>query len=207
MTKVCPKCDSEKAKTDFYKNRASYDGVSSHCKICQNVAAKERYKRNPEKYKQAQKARMQNPEYREAYREWKNNYNKTIGAESLKKWKLDNKEHINRQARERRLTDINYKIACNLRSRVRTALRRGQKAGSAIKQLGCSVSELKVYIESKFEPGMTWANYGYQGWHIDHIKPLSSFDLTDLGQFKEACHYTNLQPLWKVDNLRKSDKL
>jgi hypothetical protein len=48
---------------------------------------------------------------------------------------------------------------------------------------------------------MTWDNWTTDGWHIDHIKPLaSSFDLTDRKQFLEACHYTNLQPLWAKDN-------
>jgi hypothetical protein len=80
------------------------------------------------------------------------------------------------------------------------------KTGSAIDELGCSVDQLKRYLESKFQPGMTWDNWTRDGWHIDHIKPLSSFDLTDPGQFKVACHYTNLQPLWAKDNLVKSNK-
>lgn len=80
------------------------------------------------------------------------------------------------------------------------------KSGSAIRDLGCSMEELKVYLESKFQPGMSWDNYSFTGWHIDHIIPLSSFDLTDPEQFKQACHYTNLQPLWAEDNFKKSNK-
>lgn len=94
----------------------------------------------------------------------------------------------------------------NLRSRISKIISGVVKQGSAIYDLGCSIEEFKRYIQSKFQSGMTWDNYGHKTWHIDHIKPLSSFDLTDPKQLKEACHYTNLQPLWAKDNLEKSDK-
>jgi hypothetical protein len=84
---------------------------------------------------------------------------------------------------------------------MRNAILRQFKAGSAVRDLGCSISELKVYIESKFQSGMSWNNYGK--WHIDHIKPLVKFDLQDRAQFLEACHFTNLQPLWAEQNILK----
>jgi hypothetical protein len=77
---------------------------------------------------------------------------------------------------------------------------------SSIDYLGCEIEELRRYLESKFLPGMSWENYGRNGWHIDHIIPLSSFDLSDPGQFRKACHFTNLQPLWAKDNLTKGAK-
>ena len=89
-----------------------------------------------------------------------------------------------------------FKLSKTLRSRLYSALKKQPKTGSAIKDLGCSSEELKLYIESKFQPGMTWNNWSRLGWHIDHIKPISSFDLSDYEQLKQACHYTNLQPLW-----------
>lgn len=82
-------------------------------------------------------------------------------------------------------------------------LKNNQKTGSAVSDLGCSVSDFKQYLESKFQLGMNWENYGTFGWHIDHIKPLSSFDLTNRLQFLEACHFTNLQPLWASENRQK----
>jgi hypothetical protein len=91
----------------------------------------------------------------------------------------------------------------NLRKRLNFAIKNNQKSGSAVKDLGCTVQELKIYLESKFTEGMSWDNYGK--WHIDHIIPLNSFDLSDLEQLKKACHYTNLQPLWAEANLAKSD--
>lgn len=83
----------------------------------------------------------------------------------------------------------------------------------AILFLGCSLNELQSYLESKFYPDsrtgepMTWNNYGRKGWHIDHIFPLSKADLLDDSEFKRVCHYTNLQPLWSWENLKKSSKV
>ncbi len=103
----------------------------------------------------------------------------------------------------RKRTDINYKLAIILRSRLNKALRGNYKAGSAVRDLGCSIPELKIYLESKWKEGMNWQNYGKTGWYIDHIIPLISFDLTNREEFLKACHYTNLQPLWAEDNLIK----
>jgi len=105
--------------------------------------------------------------------------------------------------RHYRSNPLNSKIARNLRGRLSQAIRNGYKSGSAIDDLGCSITNLKAYLESRFLPGMSWNNYGKHGWHVDHIKPLCRFDLTDEVQLKKACHYTNLQPLWAKDNLEK----
>jgi len=104
-------------------------------------------------------------------------------------------------------TNPNYKLAKNLRSRLTTALKhgRGAKSASTLQLLGCTVDELKVKLESRFHPGMTWDNYGE--WHVDHIKPCASFDLSDPAQQQLCFHWTNLQPLWALENLQKSDKL
>ena len=104
-------------------------------------------------------------------------------------------------------TNIQYKLSRRLRSRLYHALQGNYKNGSAVTDLGCSISELKMYLESKFQTGMTWDNWSFEGWHIDHIVPLASFDLTDRKQLLLACHYTNLQPLWAIDNLSKGDSI
>jgi hypothetical protein len=101
--------------------------------------------------------------------------------------------------------DINFKLSNSLRSRLWHALKDNQKTGSAVKDLGCSIGEFKLYLESKFQPGMTWSNYSYRGWHIDHIVPISKFNLSSREELLKACHYTNLQPLWMQDNLKKGD--
>ena len=97
-----------------------------------------------------------------------------------------------------------FRIRHTLRNRLYCAIKRGTKVGSAIKDLGCSIQELKLYLESKFKVGMSWTNYGE--WHIDHIVPLNSFDLTNENHIKTVCHYTNLQPLWAQDNIKKGFK-
>ena len=71
--------------------------------------------------------------------------------------------------------------------------------------LGCSMEALKIYLENQFSTGMSWDNYGK--WHLDHIKPCCIFDLTDIEQQKICFHYTNLQPLWAIDNIKKGRKI
>ena len=136
-----------------------------------------------------------------------NNINKKKIKLQKKAYREVNKDKLNSYSRNKRKTDIQYKLRHNLRTRLGDAIRCNQKVGSAVKDLGCTIEELKSYLESKFQPGMTWNNWTVDGWHIDHIKPLASFDLTDRNQLLEACHYTNLQPMWAKDNLIKSDKL
>lgn len=101
--------------------------------------------------------------------------------------------------------DPNFKLRVNLRTRLRLAIKNNQKVGSAIKDLGCTVEELKIYLESKFSEGMSWENHGE--WHIDHIKPLSSFNLTDRKELLKAVNWSNLQPMWAFDNVMKGAKV
>ena len=103
-------------------------------------------------------------------------------------------------------TNIQFKLADALRNRLYNAIKRGYKAGSAVRDLGCTIDELKIWIENKFQPGMSWDNWAYRGWHIDHKLALANFDLTSREQFLIACHYTNLQPMWWDENIRKSNK-
>jgi hypothetical protein len=107
---------------------------------------------------------------------------------------------------KRDMSNIQFVLGKNLRSRINTCLKNRSTRLSLIDLIGISLEELIVYLESKFLPGMSWDNYGNKGWHIDHIRPMSSFDLTNLEQQKCAMHYTNLQPLWAKDNLSKGAK-
>jgi hypothetical protein len=107
--------------------------------------------------------------------------------------------------RKRRATDIQACLACRLRATMGRALRRNfvKKSKRTFELIGCTPTELKAHLESKFLPGMTWENR--RSWHVDHIRPISSFDLTKLEEQAVCFHYTNLQPLWALDNHRKSD--
>ena len=79
--------------------------------------------------------------------------------------------------------------------------------------VGCTPADLRQHLESLWLPGMSWENYGPTGWHIDHQKPISSFNFFNSdgsmndAQIRAAMHYTNLQPLWAADNVAKSNKL
>lgn len=108
-------------------------------------------------------------------------------------------------------TDPQYRIRRCLRGNLRRAVKNHGKVGSAVTLLGCSILALKERLEKLWLPGMNWDNYGRLDkngtcWQIDHIKPLSSFDLTDQSQVAEACNYSNLAPLWAIDNRRKGSK-
>lgn len=103
-----------------------------------------------------------------------------------------------------------YKILQLLRARFYKGVikqQKGKKACSTKNIIGCTIKQLRKYLESKFDKDMSWSNFGLYGWHIDHIVPCSSFDLTKPSEQKKCFHYTNLQPLWAHDNLRKSNKL
>jgi uncharacterized Zn finger protein (UPF0148 family) len=126
----------------------------------------------------------------------KNNQDKV--KDRIKKWRQSNRDKLLEYRNK-----LNVKIASHLRSRVSRAVKRSLRGGSAVRDLGCSIEDLKEHLESKFKPGMSWDNYGIKGWHIDHIKPLSSFDLSNPVEFKKACHYSNLQPLWAKENISK----
>ena len=125
-------------------------------------------------------------------------------------------EHLpNRRARikEKLATDVRFKLSAIVRGRFRTAFKRKYKAGSAIRDLGCTVGEFFIHLEAQFYPHpvtgeeMTWENQGFYGWHIDHVIPFASIDVTDREQLLTVLHYTNQQPLWAIDNWKKGDKL
>lgn len=129
---------------------------------------------------------------------------------ATRRWIAANREkfYAARKLREaRRKDDVNHRLAGNLRKRLGRAIRIGSKSGSAVRDLGCSIEELKRYLESRFQPGMTWENWSLRGWHIDHVMPLSSFDLGDREQFLAAAHHTNLQPMWAIENIAKSGRV
>lgn len=196
-TKVCRKCSIEKERSFFNRDYSVKNGLRSICKDCK----KEENAKNRKKIdKEAKKIYMK--EYAAKNKEKINTRHRN--------YRLKNPQKVRAAQRTqsvKKLSKINYKLSNALRNRIRRALKNNQKLGSAVKDLGCSIEELKLHLESKFCSGMSWDNWGRHGWHLDHIIPLSSFDLTDRKQFLKACHYTNLQPLWAVDNLKKYNKL
>lgn len=154
---------------------------------------KEKYRRYCEKPENRQKIRDRRigrwncPKFRKSYGEWSKNREKT---------------------------HPHFKITRRLRNRISSVIKQqgGTKSQRTIELIGCSVEDFITHFEDQFTEGMTWENYGrpngdfLAGWHIDHIRPCASFDLTDPEQQRVCFHYTNLQPLWAKDNLSKGDK-
>lgn len=219
-TKVCTKCKIIKEVSEFHKQKDKLDGYRSHCKNCRL----EYTKNNKEKLSKRQKELRQknkdiiNKKTRERYNKNKEimrqkrreyylqNRDRLIIRDRLRSKKDKTKKRVCERLKQRKQQDPAYKILCNLKRRIVSVIRNNTKADTSKKLLGCTKEEFMKYIESKFTDGMNWDNYGYYGWHIDHIRPCSSFDMSDPEQQKQCFHYTNLQPLWMRDNLLKGDK-
>lgn len=144
--------------------------------------------------------RLKNPEKARANDRLARQRNPAGIRESARRWRISHPAY----EADRRKENLQVRLAYHLRNRFKAALKSRARAGSAVRDLGCTIPELIMWMESLFSPGMTWENYGH--WHIDHRRPLSSFDLTERHQVLVACNWQNLQPLWAVDNLRKGHR-
>jgi hypothetical protein len=127
--------------------------------------------------------------------------------EKSRKYRQTHKKERNENEGLRRKFDINFRLSGILRTRLAKAIKGNFKSGSAVKDLGCSIQDFKLWLEQQFQIGMSWENYGSTGWHIDHIVPLNSFDLEDRNQLKKACNWFNFQPMWAEENLSKGAKI
>ena len=169
--------DNGRQKKRAYKNERYKTDAAYRAKSIAQVI--DWANRNPDKAREKERKRRDCEKYRERCRRYQN---KQYHADPQKK------------------------LASSLRSRLWAVLGKSRSAG-ALSLVGCSLAELRAHLESQFRPGMTWDSWTVDGWHIDHIRPLASFDLTDPDQQKVAFHYTNLQPLWAADNLSKGASL
>ena len=138
--------------------------------------------------------RRKNPEYAAAQIERKRLWREANREQYL--------ESCRRYDRDQLANNLQRRLSKNLRHRLRKAMLGKTRGVSAVRDLGMSIPDFKHYLSSKFKDGMTWDNYGE--WHLDHIRPLASFDLSDPEQAKAACHYSNMQPLWAKENHSKN---
>lgn len=211
--KKCAKCEIEKSFDDFNKCKTGRLGLHNHCRDCQKIVRRQWYLSHQEEEKaKTHLNQTGNPEWLARRKElYHTNPNKEEYLENLRKYNRTPKARtiINNTRNKRMKNDIEFKISTYLRNRVKAVIKgKGtNKAKKTLDLLGCSLLELKLHLESKFEVGMSWDNYGFYGWHIDHIIPCSKFDLTKPEEQVKCFHYTNLQPLWAQDNLRKGNKL
>jgi len=207
-TKKCSKCNEEKEFGEFYKDKSGKYGLLSYCKKCHcaqsaayRAANAEQIKRYYEKNKEERNRKSR--EYHEA--------NKEEIKQQKKEYYEENKEEIIKKTweykKKRLMEDPLFKLIECLRSRILTAIKSqaGEKAAKSIELLGCSIEHVRDHLESQFTEGMTWENQGE--WHIDHIRPCASFNLEDPENQRKCFHWTNLQPLWAQDNIRKGAKI
>jgi len=175
-------------------------------KKCRKSSAKWREK-NREKIKQ----RMVEYHKTEDFKKKRKNYIQK-NKDRIQMWmqeyyqRPETKQRINEYVKRKKATDPQYAIRARTTCRIRCAMKRvrAKKTEKTVDLVGCSYDFLKKHIESKFKRGMSWDKPN--SFHIDHIKPLSSFDLTNPKQLKSACHWTNLQPLTPIDNIKKGAK-
>lgn len=169
--------------------------------LAQRECKRRAWLKNRDVLRERHKAYRNRPSYKAWYVAYRTEYD--LQPENAARMR----EARRRYRLERYHEDPTYRLATRLRRRIRDALTasNASKVGSAVDLLGCSPDEARAHIESLFAEGMTWANHGE--WHIDHKRPLASFNLSDLAELAMACNYKNLQPLWAKDNRIKGASL
>lgn len=204
--KTCKICKLTKSLTEFnpaskYKDKIYYRG---ECKSC-NLLTQSSNQTAQIKYRNSENGRKVRKDYKktEKCKEYNRKYDKIRGLNPERK----HKQYLN--LKNKLETDPLFRLKHNMRNRVRNVFKSKQwhKDNSTATVLGCTLEELKVHIESKFTEGMTWDNYGHgEGkWTLDHSYPLSLCISPE--EIFQKCHFTNLQPMWYIDNIKKSNKV
>lgn len=163
------------------------------------------YEANKEKVRARHKARYEaKKEEISAYHKARYEANKETIKENVRaRWKKS-KDTINSKKRDKFASDIPWKLFMMARSACKRVTGKSIKKQEALDLLGCTFEEYKEYLESKFQPGMSWENHTVDGWHIDHILPLNESEVSQEEKLKRL-HYTNTQPLWAEDNYSKGN--
>jgi len=223
---TCSRCGVTKPVGMFNRDSGRIKGVNSVCKECRNARRRQLYAESPGKAKARQAKwyranpekerarvaawRKANPEKSKAQSAAWRKANPEKSKARQAKWRKANPDKArairNRYAVKKRKEDVGTRLRHNLRSRLNSLLRGRPKASTTMALVGCSIAFLKEHLVARFQPGMSWENYGKGGWDVDHARPCASFDLTDPAQQRECFHYSNLQPMWHLPNLKKSDK-
>lgn len=235
--KKCSSCQTYRSLDNYYNSSQTWDKLRPECKICltekrlenkekiteynkkywqeTKEVQTERHKiwveNNKEKVKEAMKTWLENnkeykkqkdKEYREANWEKK--------KEQLRDWKRNDYKNM-KENPERRDEFNKQRVKSNISRRIREILKQ-EKSERSMKYVGCSLEYLKAHLQSQFQEGMSWDNYGSytignnkSGWHIDHKIPCSAFNLQNEMERNACFHYLNLQPLWGEENIKKSN--
>ena len=198
LVKKCSKCGIISLKSNFHKNKNMNDGFQPYCKSC----IKKYYLENRDRLRN--KHKCYNKENRDRIKEYQmKNHDKIKNY--IKQYFQQNKKKINETRRQyeknRRKTDLNYRLICNTRRRIHHPLNGKSKSISTKEILGIVKDTYKKWIEWQMTPDMTWYNI-----EIDQVKPICMFDGTKDEEMKEAFNWRNTQPLLKQDHLQKGIK-
>lgn len=228
--KICRTCKIEKPESEFQRANRYKDGLYFECSECKRSKARKYRAKNVDRIRTYQREYKKSKfcddvaSYDLYKKKQRSNY-------ALKKLTGDtyyqrNKERVLKQQKEyvsrpevresrRKLlreysrsrcnTDASFRLSKNMRVRIWHAINGNVKSVKTEELIGCSIECLKAHLQSHFSTGMSWDNYGK--WHVDHIRPCAMFDMSSEDEQRKCFHYTNLQPMWREDNLRKSDKL
>lgn len=207
-TKQCCRCKEIKDTSEFFIDNYRKDKLNIYCKECIKIRT-DRHRAAIKKYQKQYRLN-----HRQEIKLYNTNYYELNGdkiKENAKIYRRNNKDKKSKAdllyQKERTKNDPIYRLINRIRSNINGSFkRRGYtKKSKTYKILGCDYIFFKEYIESKFTEGMTFDNAGNNGWHLDHIIPLASAK-TEEDVYK-LCHYTNFQPLWKDDNIKKCAKI
>jgi len=236
MNKICSKCGVEKDVNEFYKNKNSKDGLRYACKMCceeykkkhekteeykecQRIRGKKYRKENKEKIKEYQK--IYRKENKEKFKDYHKEYNKEYYDKNLEKLRKTSKSNYKKNKNKINKRNLKYTVnrlkedpffrfTYSIRSRIRIGIKdnriQTKKSNHTKELLCCSFDEARAHLEKQFRDNMSWENYG-KYWHIDHIIPVSFFNLEDSTEQYLAFHYGNLQPLTKEENYYKHDTI
>lgn len=177
--KICKTCKKSKPLDMYYKHSRCKQGVRPECKVCWDLKTGAYYNLN-----------------KNDITKYKANWH------SKNKNKPEKKEIKRKKEKEKWHNNPLFKLQKLIRYAVRRAFKNNAKTKRSTQLLGCTIEEAKAHIERQFQNGMTWENHGQ--WHIDHIKPLAVAKTSE--EAEKLCHYTNLQPLWAIDNIKKGSK-
>ena len=215
LMKACRKCCEVKRLQDFYDCKTTRDGKFVDCKECIKARKKERYQ-IPEvkaKIKTKAKKQAQTPEAKAHQKTYREKYRQTPEAKAYQKTYREKyrqtpeaKARRREWEREKYHNDPLFRFTKNMRRRINLGLKGYSKSETTEQILGCTFEEAwKIDLIPKFRFPMTRENYG-EIWEVDHIRPVSSFDLSDPEQVKACFHHSNLQPLFIEENRSKSGK-
>jgi hypothetical protein len=206
IAKTCKICGIEKSKGEFYYGRMTCKKCVSAERKTPEAREQQKQRRNSPNGKEYQKRYM--PAYLKKYQAEHKDDMKKYGKEYGKK----NREKINARGRDKWKNNIHFRLIHSQRTRIGRVMKlamAGKKARSTRDLIGCTPEQLKVYIESMFKNGMTWDNYGKGDgkWSIDHVIPCDLWELSKEEEQKKCFHYTNLQPMWYLENCGKRNRL